>query len=175
MKSRYLLISIMIFLFIPSIFAQETNQTISKCDCTECHQFDFWIGKWKVAWENTDGSRSEGTNTVNLILDGCVIEENFDGNPAMPFRGKSVSAYNKNEKVWQQTWVDNSGAYLLFTGVMEDDKMILSRTMETSNGTVIQRMVFYNITKDSFEWNWESSTDNGSNWILNWKINYSRI
>ena len=175
MKSRYLLLLIISFLFIQPIFAQDADQKNSKCDCTECHQFDFWIGKWKVEWTNSDGSKSEGTNTVNLILDGCVIEENFDGNPAMPFRGKSVSVYNKTQNFWQQTWVDNSGAYLLFTGAMQDDKMVVSRTTESSNGMVIQRMVFYNIKKDSFEWNWESSTDDGKNWILNWKINYSRI
>jgi hypothetical protein len=102
MKSRYLLLLIISFLFIQPIFAQDADQKISKCDCTECHQFDFWIGKWKVKWTNSDGSKSEGTNTVNLILDGCVIEENFDGNPAMPFRGKSVSVYNNTQKFWQQ-------------------------------------------------------------------------
>lgn len=176
MKSRYLLLLLSIsFLFIQPISAQNANQKTSKCDCIECHQFNFWIGKWKVEWENSDSSKSDGTNTVNLILDSCVIEENFDGNPGMPFRGKSLSVYNQNLKIWQQTWVDDTGGYIVFTGGMEGDKMILSRSIETPKGLLLQRMVFYNIKKDSFEWNWESSMDNGENWNLKWKINYSRI
>jgi hypothetical protein len=141
----------------------------------ECHQFDFWIGKWKVEWKNQDSTTSEGINIVNSILDGCVIEENFDGNPGMNFRGKSLSVYSHNLKTWQQTWVDTEGFYMLFTGGIQDEKMILSRTVETTKGRLSQRMIFYNIQNDSFDWNWESSTDNGKNWKLNWKIKYSRI
>ena len=92
----------------------------------------------------------------------------------MNFRGKSLSVYNHNHKVWQQTWVDNEGFYMLFTGGMQDEKMILSRTVQTTKGPVSQRMVFYSIRKDSFNWNWESSTDGGKTWKLNWKIKYTR-
>jgi hypothetical protein len=63
---------------------------------------------------------------------------------------------------------------MIFTGGLEDDKMILSRTVETTKGALTQRMVFYIIQKDSFDWNWESSTDGGKNWKLNWKIKYTR-
>jgi hypothetical protein len=174
MKIKYFLILVISFLLTQVLFAQNENQDSSNCDCTECHQLDFWIGEWNVEWENQDSTISEGTNLVNSILDGCVIEENFDGNPGMDFRGKSLSVYNHNKKIWQQTWVDDTGGYMIFTGSMEDDKMILSRTVETTKGALMQRMVFYNIQKDSFDWNWESSTDGGKNWKLNWKIKYTR-
>jgi hypothetical protein len=42
-------------------------------------------------------------------------------------------------------------------------------------GTIISRMVFYDISEDSFTWDWESSTDDGDNWTLNWRIEYSRV
>jgi hypothetical protein len=166
-KNRFIIISILIFPLSQILFAQTNEEKLSKCDCTGCHQFDFWIGEWKVEWENQESTTSEGTNIVNSILDGCVIEENFYGNPGMDFRGKSLSVYNHNHKTWQQTWVDNEGFYMLFTGGIQDDKMILSRTVETTKGPLTQRMVFYNIQKDSFDWNWESSTDGGKNWKLN--------
>jgi hypothetical protein len=177
MKKQFITISILIsLLFINHlIFAQTNEENLSKCDCTECRQFDFWIGKWKVKWNDNDGNLFEGTNTVNSILEGCVIEENFDGNPGMNFRGKSLSVYNHTHKVWQQTWVDTEGFYMLFIGGMQDSKMILSRTVETTDGPLTQRMVFYNIQKDSFDWNWESSTVDGKNWKLNWELKYTRI
>jgi len=175
MKKEFLFILILLFLFSQFLFSQENQNDNSKCDCTECHQFDFWIGQWKVVWENQDSTVSEGTNIVNSILNGRVIEENFDGNPGMDFRGKSLSVYNHNHKTWQQTWVDNEGFYMLFAGGMQDEKMILSRTVKTTKGSLTQRMVFYNIQKDSFDWNWESSADNGKTWKLNWKIKYTRL
>jgi hypothetical protein len=175
MITKFLLSPVIILLFSQLAFAQDDNQTKSNCDCEGCHQFDFWIGEWKAEWKDKDGNINEGSNIVNKILDGCVIEENFDGNPAMDFKGKSFSVYNHNHNTWQQTWVDNEGYYMLFSGGMNDDKMILSRKVETTDGPLIQRMIFHNIKKDSFDWDWESSTDNGKSWKLNWKINYLRL
>ncbi len=175
MNTELLLYTVSFFILTHLSFAQNNKQNLSGCDCSECHQFDFWIGEWRAEWKDKDGNINEGSNIVKSILDGCVIEENFNGNPAMDFRGKSLSVYNHNHKTWQQTWVDTQGFYMLFSGGMNEDKMILSRTVQTTEGPVSQRMIFYNIQIDSFDWNWESSTDNGKTWKLNWKISYTRI
>lgn len=163
------------FLFI--LFSNLTYllaQNESACDSPECHQFDFWIGNWKATWQDSSEITYTGSNTIIKILDDCVIAENFDGNPGIDFTGKSFSVYNKRKKIWEQTWVDSQGSYLLFTGGMNDNKMILSREVETKKGTVEQRMVFYNISDKSFDWNWEASLDNGMTWKLNWQIHYTR-
>ena len=167
-------ISILLLFIILSASEQLNAQNNTNCDSPECHQFDFWVGNWKAVWQDTSGNNFEGKNSINKILDGCVIMENFDGNPGIDFKGKSFSVYNKKTKTWQQTWVDSQGGYMLFTGGMQNDKMILSREVETKKGKVLQRMVFYDITEDSFNWNWESSRDNGMNWKLNWEIHYTR-
>lgn len=92
MRLNKLLYSLLSILFLSyTVIAQNEDELKSKCDCNECHQFDFWIGKWKVEWEDKDGTIVQGTNTINSTLNGCVIEENFDGNPAMDFRGKFFS------------------------------------------------------------------------------------
>jgi len=176
MKIKAFLISIIVSLFtIIPILGQDNNDGKSKCDCDECHQFDFWIGEWKVQWDNSDGTPGEGQNIVNSILNGCVIEENFNGNPGVDFKGKSFSVYNNTLKIWQQTWVDDQGSYMVFTGGMEDDQMILSRKITRNKKELIQRMVFYNISKDEFDWNWESSKDDSKTWQLNWKLHYTRL
>jgi len=146
------------------------------CSSPEASQFDFWLGEWKAEWENSDGSKCEGRNIINKILGSCVIEENFNGSPGNDLIGKSFSVYNPSKKLWQQTWVDNYGGYMIFTGKFEQDKMILSREVQNSEGKIIkQRMIFYNISENSFEWNWEKSENNGISWELSWKIHYSRI
>jgi len=176
MNLKAFLLSIIVSLFtIIPIFGQNYDNGETKCNCDECHQLDFWVGAWKVQWDNSDGTSSEGKNIVNSILNECVIEENFDGNPGVDFKGKSFSVYNHSKKIWQQTWVDDAGGYMVFTGGMEDDKMILSRKIIHEGNEITQRMVFYNIKDNSFDWNWESYIDSEKTWKLNWLLHYTRI
>jgi len=171
---KYFISVIFILYFSITILPQDdANQ--KPCSSPEASQFDFWIGKWKVNWQNSDSTIAEGTNNVKSILGSCVTEENFSGKPGVDFMGKSFLVYNPAKKLWQQTWVDDQGGYMVFTGGMEDDKMILSRKISRDDKELIQRMVFYNISKVEFDWNWESSKDNGVTWKLNWQIHYSRI
>lgn len=139
--------------------------------------FDFWIGQWELSWEAADGSIEKGKNTIERILNDKVIKENFEAisGKMKGYIGKSYSVFNSKTGEWKQTWVDNSGAYLDFTGKFEGDKRMFVRTTKNENGEkVIQRMVFYEIKENSFQWDWEQSTDNGKNWDLRWKIAYRR-
>ena len=64
---------------------------------------------------------------------------------------------------------------MLFTGGWSDDRMILSHTVTRKDGsTIIQRMVFRDITADSLTWDWQASTDDGKSWKTNWQIFYKR-
>lgn len=165
-----MILSAIIFPLI--VFAQSADKP---CSAPEAHQFDFWAGEWNAEWKDADGNSVHGSNHVMSLFDGCVIEENFDGRPGTDLIGKSFSVYDQKNKMWKQTWVDNSGGYLDFTGGFTDGKMILSRETVNSKGKpVSQRMVYYNIKENSFEWNWEISYDNGKTWDLKWKINYIR-
>ncbi|NGP89050.1 hypothetical protein G3569_11865 [Aliifodinibius halophilus] len=139
--------------------------------------FDFWIGDWELRWGNSDGTIGKGTNNIEKILDGKVIKENFKATEgAMTgYVGKSYSVYNSKTGKWKQTWVDNQGAYLDFTGRFKDEQRIFRRETTNEQGDqIIQRMVFYKIKKDSFMWRWEKSEDNGKNWEILWKIAYRR-
>ena len=85
---------------------------------SEEKQFDFWLGQWELSWpaEQMGGEAGEvhhGTNTVTKILDDRVIQETFRFQ-AGSFNGHSVSVFNPSKRIWQQTWVDNQGSYLLF-------------------------------------------------------------
>lgn len=139
--------------------------------------FDFWIGEWELTWEAPDGSMEKGKNKIERILNGKVIKENFEATSGRMkgFIGKSYSVYNPETEEWKQTWVDNNGAYLDFTGKFDGDKRIFIREVENSEGnTFMQRMIFYDIKPNSLKWNWERSTDGGKNWKLLWKIAYQR-
>lgn len=170
------MIKSIVFLYISLIFftafvqGQEEALKEPPCSSPEFSQFDFWVGEWNLTW----GDSGKGTNTIEKIMDNCVIQENFDGTPSIPLRGKSVSTYNTQLGKWQQTWVDNSGGYLDFVGELKDGKMILSRSLQKDDKKIKQRMVWYNISDNELDWNWERSDNDGTTWKVLWKIHYQR-
>lgn len=52
--------------------------------------------------------------------------------------------------------------------------MILSRTATKDGRSFLQRMVFYNISENELDWNWERSDDQGQSWQCLWHIHYQR-
>ncbi len=146
-----------------------TTQTLP-CSQAEARQFDFWLGDWKLTWDE----EGRGRNRITSILGGCVIQEEFDGTPSIPLKGLSLSTYNVTTGKWQQTWVDNSGSYLDFIGEFANGKMILSRDTFIQEKPIKQRMIFYNIAKDELDWNWERTDDKGKTWQTLWHIHYQR-
>jgi len=143
------------------------------CDLPEGKQFDFWLGVWEVSWKGPDGKVSKGTNTVQKILDSCIVEEHFQGGP---LEGKSYSVYDPQSKLWKQTWIDNQGSYIALSGWFKDGKMELRTGPRKgpSGKTAIFRMVFRNITADGLQWDWQQSEDNGKTWTDAWLITYKR-
>jgi hypothetical protein len=142
-------------------------------------QYDFWVGKWEASWDESEGKVGKGMNHITKILDGKVIQENFEIHEGANagFKGKSMSVYNPRTKEWKQAWVDNQGGYFDFTGKVEGEKKIFQTALKNlpNGNTIIQRMVFYDISEKRFIWDWESSADEGKTWNLLWKINYTKI
>lgn len=159
--------------------AAQSDALQRPCDLPEGKQFDFWLGEWELSWpaEQSGGSAggtARGTNSVRRILDGCIIEEAFRF-PGGQLEGRSVSAYDARARVWRQTWVDNRGNYLTFSGVFRDGAMELRTAPYEREGAVyISRMVFRNISRDSFDWDWQRSRDGGATWQDLWNIHYER-
>lgn len=131
------------------------------------NQLDFWLGEWDLTW----GEDGKGENHILRIMDDKIIQENFS---APDLIGMSVSSYDAERKLWCQTWVDNNGSYLDFTGGFENEKMILSRDAIVRGQACKQRMVWFNIDAGQFDWNWERSDDGGQSWRVMWEIKYTR-
>ena len=156
-------------LFLSFIAVAQNNP--KPCSVSEASQFDFWVGEWNLYSNDT----ITGTNSISKIMGGCTLQENFNS-PKTNYTGKSWSVYNPLTKSWQQTWVDNMGGYIALTGSFENNRMTLSTApRKLPNGKeLISHMVFSNISKDSFDWDWEATTDNGTNWKNNWHLHYVR-
>ena len=143
------------------------------CDSPESKQFDFWLGEWELSYVD-EGKPGKSRNRVSKVLDGCAVLEEFSGAPGTKLNGRSYSTFDRAGKTWKQTWVDNTGAYLDFTGGFSEGRMVLSLDVATGKG-VRQRMVFQDIRRDSLKWLWQRSEDAGSTWKTQWEISYRRI
>jgi hypothetical protein len=139
--------------------------------------FDFWVGDWSVGWRNDDGTPGTGRNRITKILDGNVIQEEFEmlsGAPPPLLKGRSLSVLSQG--VWRQAWADNQGGFFAFTAQVDGDRRIFvtAPRVGKDGGTLLQRMVFHSIAKRSLTWDWERSTDGGQTWALQWRLLYTR-
>ena len=158
---------------LAAVSAANAQSPPSGCASAESRQLDFWVGEWNLAYTQ-DGKAATSHNRITKILDGCAILEEFDGAPDNPLVGRSLSMYDARAKRWKQVWVDNSGAWLDFTGAVENGRMVFSREAERDGKRYLQRMVFDDVTRDALTWRWQRSDDAGRTWKTLWEIAYRR-
>ncbi|MCB2231756.1 hypothetical protein KQH82_13640 [bacterium] len=178
MTYRILMLAVCLLGMTSLVAAQsDSGQAPSACGTPEASQFDFWLGEWNChsSYQDSNGVDVPYTvrNTITKVLGGCVIEENFDGS-SIGLVGRSLSVFDTEIGQWRQTWVDNNGSYMDFTGEFVDGVMTLARTVGEGESSYIQRMRFTEITDSSFIWFWERSNDGGESWKIQWRLDYER-
>lgn len=135
---------------------------------------EFWIGEWEVSWKEGE-TIANGHNSIQYVLDSMAVEENFEvlSGKMKGFKGKSLSQLDLKSEIWKQTWVDNQGTYLDFSADLVDGNPAFSRSFLVNKDSIYQRMVFSEITENSFVWTWMRSK-NKEEWQVTWEINYLR-
>ena len=140
--------------------------------------FDFWIGDWDLTWTNADGSVGRGRNRIGKILDGAVVEENFEelvaaGETAL--KGRSLTVRDKKTGIWRQSWADNQGGFFTLAAQVDGERRILTTEVtKAGDKATVQRMVFHSVSADALTWDWEGSADGGATWKRLWRIDYKR-
>ena len=107
---KKLALSFILFFCINMLFSQ------TPCSSEAHRQFDFWVGEWNVYHAKED--TLVGKNHIKLLLNDCVIEENWTGGSG--FQGKSFNTYNAQDSTWNQVWVDVAGNTYHFKGKYKD-------------------------------------------------------
>lgn len=136
--------------------------------------FDFWVGEWAVF---ANGQRA-GTNRVEVILEDCVLLENWTN-----VRGRQGKSFNwvdrstHEEPRWRQLWVDDSGNTLDYVdGALRDGAMRFSgHTVDAQGDTVLQKLTLVPVHTDTVRQIFEQSTDAGTSWQTTWEGLYVRI
>lgn len=136
--------------------------------------FDFWLGTWEV---HEPGGELAGTNRIELILDGNVLQEHWEGTSGM--RGNSFSLYAAGRGAWHQTWVDTNGMLLLLDGGLRDGAMVLEgRTpARDTPGVELRHRISWSVMDgdpDRVRQHWEVSRDDGATWETAFDGRYAR-
>jgi hypothetical protein len=147
--------------------------TAPRCGADPVYRFfDFWVGDWEAFGPKGKG----GDSKVSIILDSCVILEEWTS-ARQGYSGKSFNTYNRATKMWQQTWVDNAGGVTEYNhSSWEKDKMIVTTAnRQLSNGSwLMQRMTFTRLSDDKVRQHGENSTDGGKTWTTSFDLEYRR-
>lgn len=137
----------------------------------EHRQFDFWIGEWDVFITGTENQA--GTSSIQLILDSCIIFENWTGGNG--YTGKSFNLYNATDRKWEQIWVDSRGGMIKFTGEGRDGNLYYTADSKQPDGTTLQRrLTFFNQGPDRVRQFSERTTDGGKTWSVEYDLTYVR-
>ena len=135
------------------------------------HQFDFWIGKWKVKLPN---GQAAGVNEVTREQEGCLLVEHWKANTGLQ-TGTSFNYYDVRDKQWHQLYIDNSGnagAFPAMAGGLVDGKMVL---LTDPTQPSLSRWTWYVISSGKVRQMAEQSTDGGKTWNTTWDSIYEKV
>ena len=135
--------------------AEQMTKNAHPCKLApEYRQFDYWLGEWDVEI----GGQKLASSSIQLILDECVIFENYTDSRG--YAGKSFSIYDATSKRWEQRYVDTTGAFHTWTGGIENGRMVFY--WKTPQG--LQRMSYEKEGADRVRQLIDISPDDGKTW-----------
>jgi tetratricopeptide (TPR) repeat protein len=131
-----------------------TKKNAHPCSTAEFRQFDYWLGEWEVE----SYGKKIANSSIQLILDDCVVFENYYDHRG--YSGKSFSIYDAAHKKWEQRYVDTGGAFHEWSGGMTPQGM---QFLWRHDGQ-IERMTYTKEGPDKVRQVIETSTDDGKTW-----------
>ena len=137
----------------------------------DSHRFDFWIGEWDVTPANT--TTVVGHSIVQSVSSGCALLENWTaGNGG---DGKSLNAYNRGTRQWQQFWVGSGGAVTEYReSSWRGDTLVFLAHSRGAQGAYLQRLSFSRLDPNTVRQFGEISTDDGKTWTIGYDFRYHR-
>ncbi|MDP6467696.1 MAG: M56 family metallopeptidase [Pirellulaceae bacterium] len=125
-------------------------------------QFDFWVGDWDVMMPSGE---QIGTNIITNDEKGFLLTEKWTNSSGGT--GTSISFYDPGEQKWKQTWVDERGTVVRYTGEFENGEMRMVGKRTLANGKEMLCRKCYTPRSDGTvrQVN-ECSDDGGATWSI---------
>ncbi len=152
----------------------------------EGRQFDFLIGDWEVAAtrHKEDGSvlfQYEASWNAKDLNEGRMVVDDFRAHSPT---GEVISSYvtlrtySEATRRWEMAGLSalQPAASAAWHGELQDGEMRLEASGRDSAGNTVKTKIrFFNIERDSFNWESKVSHDGGTTWVKTASLLASRV
>jgi hypothetical protein len=156
---------------------------------THLCDFDFFVGRWRVAHRRlkarlagcTEWETFGGTSEMRLLMDGRgTIDDNVIELPAGTYRAATLRSYDAATGLWAIWWLDGRMPHRI------DPQPLVGRFDAQGVGTfyadddfegrpIRVRFIWSDIGADSCRWQQAFSADGGESWETNWIMDFTRV
>jgi len=165
-----------------AILARPGIANAQACEEPQARQFDFWVGEWNVnnRYLVQGEWRDVGSAEVRVfpVAGGCGMVELWDGMLGRQrIRGFSARVWNPSDSAWTLVlnWPQpNRAAFSTLSGTFRHGRGEFRSQSVGSDGLVMTRYTFSDISPDRFRWNDGTSLDSGATWRTQWIMEYAR-
>jgi hypothetical protein len=109
------------------------NKGDGPCDTPQHHQFDFWVGDWRVFDAKTN--ELVGFDRVEKHSHGCTVQQNLTmitdlyRRPGVDYRLAGISVNRFDGENWLELWADNQWGAIALRGMPEGGYAMVLRTI----------------------------------------------
>lgn len=144
-------------------------------------QMAFLVGDWDCESKMNLGDsvhwfESKGVAHNSWTAGGAAIQTVYESEiMGQPFVGLGLLCFNRQTAKWQQSWVDNSGAYLsVYDGTLTDGKLVIEGEDWENGRKLRSRETMFNMTPTRYDWTMEVSRDGGATFTVLLKATYAK-
>lgn len=118
--------------------AHSTAEPNAPCAAAEYHQFDFWVGDWRVYEAKTN--QLVALDRVEKLAHGCIVQQNLTmltdlyRRPGMDYRMSGIGVNRFDGESWLEMWADDQWGAIVLRGRPAPDKaMVLTTIIPSRN------------------------------------------
>jgi hypothetical protein len=111
-----------------------------------------------------------GTSSVQSILDGCTILENWSGKGGMS--GKSFNSIDPVTHRWKQSWVDSAAQSYDFAGEPSEGHMVFTRQLMAGQGRPATIRMTLSKRPDGSVDQLSERSEEGKTWVTEYEFTY---
>jgi hypothetical protein len=148
------------------------------------HDFDFWMGSWKVhnrylrerLRDSTDWVEFDATSIARPLPDGLGNEDVFRTEHEGGFTGMSFRFFDPTTELWSIYWADSRRPGLLdppVVGSFSGDLGTFEGADRIDGRPVSVRFTWMRATTPTPRWEQAFSADDGETWETNWVMEFT--
>lgn len=134
--------------------------------------FDFMVGTWTYEFPNGSGTHETSRRHGDVVLQSEVAGAFGE----TLFSGTSIMSFDSESGAWNKVWIDSLSNFLVMdVSKNPDGALTESWEMPNTDGSVVMRQSYHEVTERSFVTVLEVSSDGGESYRIARRNVYTRV